>query len=181
MTITVRTLAILVALVVSGSIAGVMLLVRHHPVKPASVTTPAHGVPTVLSAEELRSLPDSTRPIYWAGELPRRRLELTTTERGAFIRYLPVAARVGGRGRALTVATYELPSAWDVAQRAARQADARQRRLPDGRIAVWRTTRPTSVYLARPGSAVLVEVFDPDARKARHLSLSGLIQPVRGA
>jgi hypothetical protein len=34
------------------------------------------------------------------------------------------------------------------------------------------------VYLAQPGSTVLVEVFDPDAKKARHLSLAGLIRPV---
>jgi hypothetical protein len=179
MTITVRTLAILVASVVAASVAGVMLLVRDET-KPASVTAPAKGVPTVLTAEELHSLADSMQPIYWAGELPKRRLELTTTERGAFVRYLPVAATVGGRGRALTIATYELSSAWDVAQQAARQPDARERRLADGRIAVWRAGRPTSVYLARPGSAVLVEVFDPDATKARHLSLSGLIQPVSG-
>jgi hypothetical protein len=177
MTITVRTLAILILLVVTGLITGVMLLLRGDA-KPAAVPAPPADVPTVLTAQELHSVADSLPPIYWAGELPRRRLEVTTTDRGAFIRYLPIGERVGGDGRSLTIATYELANAWDVAQQASRRADATRRELPDGRIAVWRTTRPTSVYIARPGSALLVEVFDPDAAKARHLSLSGLIQPV---
>jgi hypothetical protein len=179
MTITVRTLAILVALILAASVGAVLLLLRDDP-KPASVAAPTEGVPTVLTAEELSSLAGSESPIYWAGMLAGRRLEVTTTERGTFVRYLPVSARVGGPGHALTIATYELPSAWAVAQQAARAPDAQQRRLADGRIAVWRTTRPTSVYLARPGSAVLVEVFDPNARNARHLTLSGLIQPIAG-
>ena len=178
MTITVRTLAILVVLFVAGSVTGVVMLVRGGGKPADQVTAPAHGVPTVLSSNELRSLGSSRTPIYWAGELAGRRLELTTTEQGTFVRYLPVATPVGVRERALTVATYELPDAWRVAEQASQQPDARQRKLPDGRIAVWRTTRPTSVYLAQPGSSVLVEVFDPVAKKARHLTLSGLIQPV---
>jgi hypothetical protein len=180
MTITVRTLAILVSLVLTSTVAGVMLLLRNDP-KTAHQSAPARGVPTVLSESELHSLAASNQPIYWAGALPTRRLEVTETARGTFVRYLPVAAPVGGSGRTLTIATYQLANAWDVAQRAARQADSRQRRLADGRIAVWRTTRPTNVYLAKPGSPLLVEVFDPDAGKARHLSLSGLILPVAGA
>ena len=40
-------------------------------------------------------------------------------------------------------------------------------------------TRPTSVYLAYPGSRVQVEVFDPSAREARRLVASGQVQPVR--
>jgi hypothetical protein len=176
MTITVRTLAILVVLFAFALSAGIAVLVRHGSAKPAKVA-PRQDVPTVLSAEDLRAFAHST-PVYWAGVLPQRRLEVTTTTSGIFVRYLPGAVRVGKREQALTIATYRLENAWDIARRAARSADAREQRLADGRIAVWRTTRPTSVYLAQPGSTVLVEVFDPDARKARHLSLSGLIQPV---
>lgn len=176
MTITVRTLAILVALVATAIGAGMTMLLRHGSTTNR-VSTPIADVPTVVTPDELRNAA-STRPVYWAGELPQRRLEVTVTERGTFVRYLPAAARVGGREQALTIATYQLANAWDVAQRAARRRDAHEQRLSDGRIAVWRTTRPTSVYLARSGSAVLVEVFDPDPRKARHLSLAGLIQPV---
>lgn len=178
MTITVRALAITVSLVLTATVAGVVLLLRDSTTA-SPTAAPARGVPTVLTAAELRSLASSSK-MFWAGELSRRRLEVTTTKDGAFIRYLPDAAAVGGRGRALTIATYALPSAWDVAQRAAGQADAQQRQLPDGRVAVWRSSRPTSVYLARPGSPLLVEVFDPDAKRARHLSLSGVVQPVAG-
>ena len=180
MTITVRTLTIVVSLVLASTTAGVVLLMRSGT-ETAHAAVPKPGVPTVVTSEQLRSLAGSATPIHWAGELARRRLEVTTTKNSAFVRYLPDAATVGGRARALTIATYTVPSAWNVAQRAARQAGAEQRRLPDGRIAVWRANRPTSVYLARPGSAQLVEVFDPDAKRARHLSLSGLVQPVAGA
>jgi hypothetical protein len=176
MTITVRTLAILIVLFVAGTAGGITLLLRHGDAKPAAVVPPT-DVPTVLSADELRTVAESS-PLYWAGVLQHRRLEVTTTERGTFVRYLPAAVRVGKREQALTIATYELEDAWNLAQQAAHSADARERHLADGRIAVWRTTRPTSVYLAQPGSTVLVEVFDPDARKARHLSLAGLIRPV---
>ena len=176
MTITVRTLAILIVLFVAGIAGGITLLLRHGDARPAAVTPPT-DVPTVLSADELRAVAESA-PVYWAGVLPQRRLEVTTTTRGTFVRYLPASVRVGKREQALTIATYELEDAWNLAQRAARGAGARERRLADGRIAVWRTARPTSVYLAQPGSTVLVEVFDPDARKARHLSLAGLIRPV---
>jgi hypothetical protein len=176
MTITVRTLAILLVPFVAGTAGGITLLLRDSDAKPAAVIPPT-DVPTVLSADELRTVAESS-PVYWAGVLPHRRLEVTTTERGTFVRYLPAAVRVGKREQALTVATYELEDAWSLARQAAHSADARERRLADGRIAVWRTARPTSVYLAQPGSTVLVEVFDPDAKKARHLSLAGLIRPV---
>jgi hypothetical protein len=176
MTITVRTLAIVVVLVVGGAVAGGYLLLRGGSA-PKPQATLAPGVPTVLTANQLRELADAS-PIFWAGELATRRIEVTATKDGTFVRYLPFATAVGGKRRALTVATYELAEAWSVAQRAAGTAGAKTRTLPDGRLAVWRPSSPTSVYLAQPGSDLLVEVFDPDATKARHLSLSGLIRPV---
>ena len=180
MTVTVRTLAICVALFLGGSAAGIWMLMRPEP-SPSAIDVPAQGVPTEVTADELRSLASATMPMHWAGELARRRIEVTTIEGGAFVRYLPETAVVGDRTRALTIATYELARAWEVAQRAAREPDAKQRRLSDGRIATWRTSRPTSVYLTRPGSPILVEVYDPDAAKARHLTLTGVIQPVAEA
>jgi hypothetical protein len=44
---------------------------------------------------------------------------------------------------------------------------------------VWSRRRPTSVYVAYSGAARLVEVFDPDARRAQELVFSGQLSPVK--
>ena len=59
----------------------------------------------------------STGPAQVSG----RRLEVTTTSSGTFVRYLPAATHVGDKQEALTVATYELAGAWNVAQQPARR------------------------------------------------------------
>ena len=53
------------------------------------------------------------------------------------------------------------------------------RAAPGGGLAIWSKKRPTSVYLAYPGSDYLVEVFDPSAERARELVLSGEVAPIR--
>ena len=49
---------------------------------------------------------------------------------------------------------------------------------PHGAIAVYSNSRPTNIYLAYPGSDVQIEVYDPDAAKARSLVASGRVVPV---
>jgi hypothetical protein len=138
------------------------------------------GVPTETSVAELRSFASSrSGALYWAGPRSNERLELTETKSGTFVRYLPGDADVGDRrSRYLTVATYAMPRAFAVASEAARRPGAIERELPGGGIAVWRTERPTSVYLAQVGSDRLVEVFDPDPLRARNLVMSGRVRPV---
>lgn len=140
------------------------------------------GVPTEASVDELRSFASSGREsVYWAGSRPDERLELTETNRGTFVRYLSGDAEAGDRRSLyLTVATYAMPRAFAVASEAARKPGAIKRTLPGGGIVVWQTERPTSVYLARVGSDRLVEVFDPDPRRARRLIMSGHLRPVAG-
>ena len=140
------------------------------------------GVATETSVDELRSFANSRNAaVYWAGSRSSERLELTETKRGTFVRYLPEEAEVGdGRSLFLTVATYPMPRAFAVATEAARKPGAVERALPGGGIAVWQTERPTSVYFARTGSDRLVEVFDPDPRRARDLIMSGRVRPVPG-
>ncbi len=183
MTITVRTLCLVVALIASAMGAGLTLLIHRGSAAPAAAATPQleADTPTVVSADELASLSSTAHPVYWAGAVNGRRLEVTATSKGTFVRYLPAGTRVGARSKALTVATYELAGAWGVAQQAAKRKDAHRQALADGTVAIWRTARPANVYLARPGSTVLVEVFDPDASSARRLSVSGQIQPVTGS
>jgi hypothetical protein len=43
---------------------------------------------------------------------------------------------------------------------------------------LWSLDRPTSVYVARPGSDLLVEVYSPDAEQARSLARGGTVTPL---
>jgi hypothetical protein len=138
------------------------------------------GVPTEASPEQLRTLAGAEGvALYWAGPLRGRRLELTRTSRGTFVRYLPSSALIGdNRSLYLTVATYRMPDAYDAATKAARSPGAVVRRAPDRGLVVWHAKRNTSVYLAHAGAAQLIEVFAPDPRRARDLLLSGRVRPV---
>jgi hypothetical protein len=140
------------------------------------------GIPIEASVAQLRSFAGTRQhAVYWAGTIPSQRLELTETKRGTFVRYLPEEAEIGSkRSLYLTVATYRLPRAFAVASEAARRPGAVDRALPGGGIAVWQAARPTSVYVAHPRSGRLVEVFDPDPRRARRLILAGRVRPIAG-
>jgi hypothetical protein len=179
MTISVRTLVLSVTLFLGATVGGIVLLVHGGEGTARMLLKP--GVPVVLTADHLDSLSGATAPIYWAGSFPHRRLEVTTTRSGSFVRYLPPATNAGSHAKTLTIATYPVADAWQVAQQAAQERGARHVKLIDGRVAVWRTSRPTSVYIAARGSNTLVEVFDPSAAKAQNLSVSGLVQPVAQA
>ena len=179
MTITVRTLVLSVTAFLAVTVGGIVLLVRGGEGQQRTLLKP--GVPMVVTADHLDSLSGATAPIYWAGAFPDRRLEVTTTKSGSFVRYLPPATHVGTHAKTLTIATYPVAGAWQVAQQAGQEHGARIVKLRDGRIAVWRTSRPTSVYIAARGSNTLVEIFDPSAAKAHNLSISGLVQPVTQA
>lgn len=137
------------------------------------------GVPTEASAKELREFASSHRPVYWAGPASSGRLELTTTAKAVYVRYLPKGVRTGDQApNYLTIATYSVPNANASLRRSAKVAGAAHAGAPRGGIAVWRISRPTSVYLAYPGVRYLIEVYDPHARLARSLALGGRVKPV---
>lgn len=135
-----------------------------------------------VSIEEIRSLATSKgHPLYWAGPLPARKLELTDNQRGeVFVRYLPARASIGTRSPVFTViGTYPVAQgALDAATQAAGRRGMISRKVPGGALAVWSRRRPNSVYMAYPGSPLLIEIFDPDAKQARALAFSGRVQPV---
>jgi hypothetical protein len=140
------------------------------------------GVPTEVSVDQLRSAAKETgHHVYWAGAIRGRTLELTENERGdVFVRYLPAGARIGDRRPDFTtVATYPLRRAYEQTERSGERKDAVRRTAPGGGIALWSKSRPTSVYFAYPGSAHLVEVYDPSATRARRLARSGRVGPIR--
>lgn len=145
-----------------------------------SAPTQAAGDPVAVSAEELASFAGSLgAPVYWAGPLQARTLELTRTAAGTFVRYLPAGTTVGGSGRALTVATYPLRDAYATAVRRAKGAGMTSDLTGNGGLAVWSKAQPTSVYVAFRGVPSLVEVYAPQAQEARTLALSGRLRPVR--
>jgi hypothetical protein len=96
-----------------------------------------------------------------------------------WVRYLSGTAKPGDeRAQFLTVGSYPMSGALDAAREAAKGADTRSAALPGGGLMLWSLERPTSVYLARPGSDVLVEVYSPDAEQARGLARGGAVLPI---
>lgn len=160
---------------VAASAAGFLLL-RGDDRSPQSLA----GAPAGVSAQRLASLASSHEgPVYWGGSIPGRKLELTTTDSGTFVRYLPLSTSVGASDRAITVATYPLRNAFATAVSRSKSPQMTSSETAGGGLVVWSRTRPTSVYLAFPGVPHLVEVYAPDATQARTLALSGRIRPVR--
>jgi hypothetical protein len=137
------------------------------------------GAPAAVSAETLTAFASShDGPVYWVGPMAARKLELTSTTAGTFVRYLPLSASIGDSERAITVGTYPMRNAYATAVGRAKTTQMTSREAAGGGLAVWSKTRPTSVYLAFPGVPHLVEVYAPDADQARTLALSGRIRPV---
>ncbi len=130
--------------------------------------------PDEISVQELRDFAASRpAPVYWAGAIPGRRLELTETDgKNVFVRYLTGEAVVGdGRPAFTTVGSYPVDAAYREVQQRSKAKDMVRRPAAGGGLAIWSVRRPNSVYVAYPGSDVLVEVYDPDAQRARALAL----------
>jgi hypothetical protein len=143
---------------------------------------PQAGVPTLVSATQLRQLAASVdHPVYWAG--PRRgfRYELTTTTQGRiFVRYLTAGVAAGDpRPDFLTVGTYPGARSFGDLERAARGADAVRLDLADGGLVVFAATGSRSAYLGYPRRKYQVEVYAPASDTAWRLVLDGAVVPIR--
>lgn len=139
------------------------------------------GVSREVSTSELRDFAGSNgRTVYWAGELPGRRLELSEAKNNVWVRYLTGGAVVGdGRPAFTTIGTYPFDSSLREVRRRSKAEGMDSRQAPDGGLATWSVKRPNSVYLAFPDSNVLIEVYDPDAQRARQFAISGDVGPIR--
>jgi hypothetical protein len=165
------------------------------PKPPAGDSTSASNrAPALTSADGLRALSSSARqPVYWLGEQPGTKLELTRTTTGRiFVRYLPESAQIADPSLAYAfVATYRYPKAFNAVTKASRGSGAVVRTLPNGGLAVQNrrgpelvkaTARPLPsppVFLAYRGSDYLVEVYDRSADRALGLVTSRRVRPVR--
>jgi hypothetical protein len=169
-----------VACALVGVAVGSVARVAQSP-SAAPLLTLAPGVPTELSPLELRDYARAGgHDLFWLGPMVGTRLEVTATVgKGTFVRYVPAGGTLGDPAKPYTtVATYAVESAYRTAKRSGRQAGAVTEKLPSGTLAVWRRERPTNVFVARPGSSMLIEIFAPNAADARRLARSSALELV---
>jgi hypothetical protein len=170
-----RTLIVGVLVLSAASVLGVALRALRD-----EGFSPKLGAPTEASSVDLREFATEKRPVYWIGP-PRtgRRLELTRLPGRIYLRYLPPGARIGDpRAKFTAIGTYEVSEAYGRLQRDAQLGATAAARGPRGTLVVWRRSRPRNVYFARRGADYMIEVYDPSARRARRLALSGKVRPV---
>jgi hypothetical protein len=118
--------------------------------------------------------------IYWVGERPGERLQLTRGQNGdLYLRYLPVGAGPGTPGSEfLTISTYPVAGASAALHRAAAESGGRLERAPGGAAMLVAPPPIRSVFLAPPAGDLQVEVYDPRPGAALRLSRTGAVRRV---
>jgi hypothetical protein len=138
----------------------------------------ASGAAKIVSVEELQeTAANGETPIYWAGPQDEAELELSQPEAGrTFVRYLTGGAEAGDPGAGfLTVATYADDHAVSALKRQGKEPGGVLASAPGGATVYFSRSNPHSVYLAYPGVAVQIEVYNPDFKRALQLVESGQI------
>jgi hypothetical protein len=156
-------------------------LVVSGKVVPLGIATAGHSGAKAASAAQLKARASRVgHSIYWAGSEPNRTYEVTETTGGSiYVRYLPAGVQVGDpRPDYLTVGTYPQPGALAELKASAAKSHAKTIELSGGGLASIDESKPTSVYVAYPGSDFQIEVYDPTPSRARELVASGSIAPV---
>jgi hypothetical protein len=154
----------------SGSVPGVVVPTEVQPFGPA-----------LAEPDDLKNAAAQVgHPLYWAGKKEDGDLELTLTADGrAFVRYLTGGAAPGtDTPDFVTVGTYEVDNAEAALEEVAGREGRESFDVPTGGIAVADSAEPTRVYFVPAGTDLQVEVFDPEAGRARELVESGQIQPI---
>ena len=110
--------------------------------------------PEEVSAAELRDVAQSTgTPVYWAGQIEGRKMELTKTESGrVFVRYLPNDADIGVKQEFLTVGTYPVGNGYNAVRVTARKQGAISARIKGGGLMVASSRSSPSAHFSYPGS-----------------------------
>jgi hypothetical protein len=166
-----------VALALAAAVA-VWLIVKSDDDAGSSAGSTSANAATMST---LRALPGELgHHVFWAGPRAMYKYELTQVNDNIFIRYLPYGIHVGDpRPDYLTIGTYPRARAYRLLEQTGRDRQWQSRRTAGGGIAVWRQSRPQSVYLAFPRSTVQIEVYDPSATRARRLATTGAVRPIR--
>jgi ABC-type glycerol-3-phosphate transport system substrate-binding protein len=137
--------------------------------------------PEAVTAAQLGEFADEAETtIYWAGEQPGTTIELSTSEGGrTYVRYLTGGAEPGdARADFLTVGSYQFADPVAALEALAKEPGGVQRTVPGGGVAYFNRERPQNVYLAYPDQEVEIEVFDPEAGRAKELVTTGQIVAV---
>jgi hypothetical protein len=142
---------------------------------------PATVAAHLVEGADLSSLEDELgHPIYWAGERPPARFELSEEADGSiYLRYLPPGVEAGDPEQLyLTVGTYPVTDAVGALQRTAAGSGSTLAHAAGGGVVLANPASQGSVYLAYPGSDIQIEVYDPAPGRALQLIRSGAIAPV---
>jgi hypothetical protein len=163
--------ALLVALAVIGGIAVAAVLLLSNDDDNDKVVL---GKPRIVSPGELSAYAHKNgRTIYWAGPAAQGfKLELTeVTGRRVFVRYLQSSVQAGDPRPAFTaIGTYPMPDAFTKLRASSSRPGAVTGQLAGGGMTLYYKKTPSNVYVARPGSNFLVEVFAPQPRGALQIA-----------
>lgn len=135
--------------------------------------------PVLVQPSEIRARAKSSISVFWVGEIPDRRYELTKTKAGrVFVRYLSKGAKAGDKRPFLTIGTYPARNGYTALQAASKRKGARKKKLRDGGLAVVNPHGHTSAYVSYPGASYQVEIYDPIPGNAQTLAFGGHLQRV---
>jgi hypothetical protein len=156
-------------------------LVVSGKVVPIGIPAPGHAAARAVSPAQIKKLAQQVgHPIFWAGAKAKMTYEYTqTTDGRIYIRYLPAGVKVGNmKPDYLTIGTYPETVALAKLKASATKTGAEKLKLAEGGFASIDKRKPTSVYVAYPGSDSQIEVYDPAAAKARAVVTSGQLVPL---
>jgi hypothetical protein len=147
--------------------------------KDSSPKSSGNTGPVALSRSGLKRFAGTiSQPIYWVGPRRGKMYEITRSSRGTYLRYLPTGVKAGDSRPLLTIGTYPYQNAYAVAKTGSKAPDTVAQDIGGGGIATYNTKHPTNVYVAYPGSAYQVEVYDSKPAVAQRLATRGQVQPV---
>ena len=147
----------------------------------APTASAATGTTAISPADLPRLARSLQQPIYWAPNAPYATLALIRLSGGVQLRYLPRGVALNTQNPAyLVIGSYPLPGAFAAVSNLAAERGAKVDHLTGGGVAVVRLAAPHSVYLAYPGSAVEIEVYNPSIAVALRLVRSGQLRAVTG-
>lgn len=135
--------------------------------------------PVELTASELANrVSDFDHPVYWTGDAPPDRYELSSTnEDRVFIRYLTPRAQVGDERPIFpTVGTYPVADAIADLEAAAAQGETGLEQREGYSLLVEDETRVYVVFDDQP--ELEIEVFDPRPGRALDAIDSGTLEPI---
>jgi hypothetical protein len=178
-----RSAALTFLIILLALAAGAWLAARGGD-SPQTSPVPPHATAVPISIAGLKTLAGAVaQPIYWAGAKQNVQYELTRAKDGrVWLRYLPAGAKIGERTTPhLTIGTYPVKNAFAATQAIAGKKSSTRIDVRDGAVAFYGAAHPTSVYVAYPGSAYQIELFDPSAGEAHRLVASGQIRLAPGS